>query len=265
MSHITSSANPKIKEAAKLRDGKHRRRTGLFLIEGLREVQRAIAAEVEILEIFAVEKSYERFDAKVDCSVHFVSESVFAKISFGDRLDGVVAVAKRPECSLEQFGRKIFGSRAKDAESPLLAVLEGIEKPGNVGAIFRSADGAGLDGVLIADERSDIYNPHTIRNSLGTVFRLPAAEDDSVVISQWLKNRGVHIVAARCEGAMPYTDYDFRKPTAIILGSEANGLTDTWTGDGVTVIMLPMLGIADSLNVSVAAAVLFYEARRQRD
>ncbi len=256
---ITSPTNPKIKEAAKLRDGKHRRRSGLFLIEGRREVCRAIESGIEILEIFTLENCSEQVEKLPHCPVYSVSESALEKMSFGDRLEGIVAVAKCPAWSLDQFGERI-----KKLACPLVAILEGVEKPGNVGAIFRSADGAGFDGILIADRKVDIYNPNTIRNSLGTVFKLPAAESDSVSIVNWLVERGIHVAAARCEGAIPYTDYDFGKPTAMILGSEAGGLSDVWRGSGVTSISLPMLGIADSLNVAAAAAILFYEARRQR-
>lgn len=257
---ITSPSNPKIKEAAQLRDGKHRRRSGLFLIEGLRELNRAIASGINIREIFADEHFAAESIVAANYDTYRVSAAVLEKISFGERRDGVVAVARLPDQTWENFESHVHG-----LDNPLLAVLENIEKPGNVGAVFRSADGAGLDGVLLADRRSDLYNAHTIRNSLGTVFRLPSVESNSAAIIDWLRNNDISIAAARCDGAIPYTDYDFRQPTAMVLGNEADGLSDLWRGEHITSIALPMFGIADSLNISAAAAVLFYEARRQRE
>jgi TrmH family RNA methyltransferase len=142
--------------------------------------------------------------------------------------------------------------------------LEGVEKPGNVGAVLRTADAAGLSAVILADARTDLYNPNAIRASLGTIFTLPVCETTSGKLQNWLRQNGFRIVAARVDAAVPYTEVDYRGPTAILLGSEAVGLSPLWTGEGVTAVRLPMLGAADSLNVSVTAAVLFYEALRQR-
>ena len=260
---ITSVSNPKIKEIVKLRDGNHRRRTGLFLIEGVREVRRAIGTNIEIIEVYSLNYRDGWFRDLIanrpEISTYLVSEAVLRKISFGNRLEGVVAVARTPDQSLEMFEQML-----KSVGDPLLAVLEGVEKPGNVGAMFRSGDGAGLNGIMIADGQTDLFNPNTIRSSLGTVFCLPAVECGSAEMFAWIRDREIGMAVARCDGAIPYTDYDFRKPTAIVLGSESDGLTDLWNGEGITAISLPMLGVADSLNVSAAAAVLFYEARRQR-
>jgi TrmH family RNA methyltransferase len=143
-------------------------------------------------------------------------------------------------------------------------VLESVEKPGNLGAVLRSADGAGLDALIAADLRTDLYNPNAIRASLGTIFTLPVAVADSRETLDWLRGRGLAIVAARVDGSVPYTEVDYRRPTAIVFGSEAEGLSEAWRAPDVTAVRLPMLGAADSLNVSAAAAVLFYEARRQR-
>ena len=148
---------------------------------------------------------------------------------------------------------------------PLVVVLEGVEKPGNVGAVLRSADGAGVSALVVADPRTDLFNPNAIRASLGTVFSLPVAESAARDVLAWLGGRGLRIVAARVEGAVAYTEVDYRRPTAIILGSEAAGLTALWSGEDVRPIRLPMLGVADSLNVSAAAAVLFYEALAAED
>ncbi len=259
---ITSLSNPKIKTVVKLREGKQRRRTGLFLLDGLREIDRAVQCGVEIVEIFIEENNLLptiSVGALNENLMQPVSPEVFEKIAFGDRHEGILAVARQPERSLKRFATEI------DAVGmPLLAVLEKTEKPGNIGAIFRSADGAGLNGVLLADSLTDFFSPNVIRNSMGTVFHMPAAAVSTAESLGFLRQTGIRMAVARCDGAIPYTEYDFRRPTAIVLGNEADGLSNLWTGEGVTAISIPMLGIADSLNVSVAAAVLFFEARRQR-
>jgi TrmH family RNA methyltransferase len=271
---ITSPSNPKIKEIVKLREGKYRRRTGLFLIDGLREIRRAIQCGIRIQAVFgtaddeaslqlqtADDRQRTVAEAVMNgspsaASFPFVevSTAVLEKMTFGER-NTLVAVAETPETTLKQF---VLPSAV---HPPLIAVLETIEKPGNIGAVFRSADGAGLDGIILADPLCDLWNPAVIRNSMGTVFRLPAALARVSETIAWLREHHMGIAVARCEAAIPYTVYDFRQPTAIVLGNEADGLTEHWQG---TAISLPMLGIADSLNVANAAAVLFYEARRQR-
>jgi TrmH family RNA methyltransferase len=145
-----------------------------------------------------------------------------------------------------------------------VAVLEGVEKPGNAGAVLRSADAAGVSAVIVADARTDLFNPNAIRASLGAIFSLPVCEATSADALAWLRQRRFAVFAARVDGAVPYTQADYRGPAAIVLGSEAAGLSPVWTGDDIQAVRLPMLGVVDSLNVSAAAAVLFYEARRQR-
>ena len=240
----------------KLREGKYRRRTGKFLIDGLRELDRAVQAGIRILEIFTDRPTVPYSDTVV----RQVTESVMQKILFGDREEGFVAVAEEPVWSFDIFEEKVGQN-----PSPLLAVVEKIGNPGNLGAVFRSADAAGFDGVMIADSHVDPFHSNSIRSSMGTVFHLPMVSESSVVLYRWLKERKFQIAAAWCSGdVVPYTSVDFCRPTAIVLGSEAEGLSDIWSGDGVTSVTLPMLGVTDSLNVSVAAGILFYEARRQR-
>jgi TrmH family RNA methyltransferase len=188
-------------------------------------------------------------------SVLHVTPEVFAKIAFGERAEGTLLVAKVPQRKLEELVLPA---------NPLVAVVEGIEKPGNFGAVLRSADGAGVSAAIAADGGHDLYNPNAIRASLGAIFTLPvcaAASDETLA---WLRSQGIAIYAARPGGGKVYHEADFTRPAAIVLGSEAHGLSDVWTGDGVTAIALPMRGMVDSLNVSAAAAVLFYEAQRQR-
>ena len=240
----------------RLREGRHRQRLGKLLIDGIRELDRAVQAGVRILEIFTVLPSV----AYKNTNIHQVSESVMRKIAFGDRNEGIVAVAEEPAWSFDAFEAKI-----KERENPLFAVLVGVEKPGNLGAVVRCADAAGMDGVIIADSLVDPFHSNSIRSSMGTVFSIPMASESSAVVLRWLKGRRIQIAAAWCIGnTVPYTAIDFRQPTAFVLGNEAVGLPELWKGETITSISLPMLGIADSLNVSVAAGVLFYEARRQR-
>ena len=144
-------------------------------------------------------------------------------------------------------------------------MLEGVEKPGNVGAVLRSADAAGVSAVIVADGRTDLFNPNAIRASLGTIFTMQVCEAASGEVLAWLRGKRFQIIAARVDGSVGYMKVDYRRPTAIVLGGEAAGISPIWSGDDVTAVHLPMRGAADSLNVSVTAAVLFYEALRQRD
>jgi len=147
---------------------------------------------------------------------------------------------------------------------PLIAVVEGVEKPGNLGAILRSADGAGVNAVIVAESATDLFNPNIIRSSIGTVFAVPVAVASSGELLEWLRRREIGIIAARVQGSADYTQVDYRGAVAIALGSEARGLSDPWAELARANVHVPMRGVADSLNVSATAAVLFYEALRQR-
>jgi RNA methyltransferase, TrmH family len=260
---LTSTANPRVKSAAALRDRRERDRTGLTLIDGAREVRRAIEAGVAVTEVFVCEPLLAGVDARIALdrlragatTIESVSEAVFAKLAFGDRAEGLVAVVRAPSTDLADL--------AVPAE-PLVVVIEGVEKPGNVGAVLRSADGAGADALIAADPRTDLFNPNTIRASAGTSFTVPVATASSMAVLAWLRERGLRIVTARVDADRLYTDADLTGGIAIVLGTEVEGLSEAWVGPDVDAVRLPMLGIADSLNVSVSAAVLLYEARRQR-
>lgn len=259
---ITSTKNPRVRAAADLRDRRARDAVGLTLVDGARELARALAGGARVVEVFADDSrlSPEGADA-VDlardrgAAVIPVSGGVLDRLAYGDRSEGVVATVAIPDLSLGALHLP---------SDPLVVVLEGVEKPGNLGAVLRSADGAGADAVLVADPRTDLFNPNAVRASLGTIFTLPVAAGSSAAVHERLAADGVRILAARVDGALPYTEVDLRGPVALVLGSEVGGLTGAWTGEGVTAISLPMLGVADSLNVSITAAVLLYEARRQR-
>jgi len=259
---ITSSRNPRVRAAAGLRERRARDTTGLTLIDGIRELARAVSGGASVVEVFvdasalpadglaAVERAQAAGAARVE-----VAGNVLARLAYGDRAEGVVATVRIPDLALEALALP---------DRPLVAVVEGVEKPGNLGAVLRTADGAGADAVIAADPRTDLYNPNTVRASLGTIFAVPLAAGPSARVRDHLLSAGIRIVAARVDGPIEYTAADLSGPVAIVLGSEAEGLSTTWDHPDVLPVRLPMLGVADSLNVSTAAAVLLYEARRQR-
>ncbi|MGD0900911.1 MAG: RNA methyltransferase [Thermoguttaceae bacterium] len=263
MTTITSLQNPRVKRAARLRDLRHREHQRRILIDGVRELARAVAAGIRLREVFVCEALCRNDESQrllaglpqTGAEILHVAEPVFKKLAFGQRAEGVLGVADMPERTLDNLLLP---------ERPLVAVLERVEKPGNVGAVLRSADAAGLSALVVADARTDLYNPNTIRASLGTVFTMPVCKATGREVLAWLRRSGLQILAARVDGSVPYTQADYRGPTAIVLGSEAAGLTPLWSAEDIRAVRLPMLGVADSLNVSAAAAVLFYEARRQR-
>ena len=261
---ITSTKNPRVKAAIALRDRRTRDETGLTLVDGVRELARALAGGARAVEVFVVEHALDEAGADAvglarsgGAAIVPVTGGVLDRLGYGERSEGIVASVRIPDVSLD----RLAGVLPPD---PLVVVLEGVEKPGNLGAVLRSADAAGADAVVVADPRTDLFNPNAIRASLGTVFAVPVAAGSSEAVRAWLESAGIPMIAARVGAAVAYTHANLRGPAALVLGSEADGLTDAWAGPGVTDVSLPMLGVADSLNVSVTAAVLLYEARRQR-
>jgi RNA methyltransferase, TrmH family len=259
---LTSLTNPRIKAAVRLRDRREREATGLTIVDGARELTRGLDAGIQVQEAFVVDGLVRTDEARDlvgrlagTVGLTQVSEAVLAKVAFGDRSDGVVAIVRTPPTDL---------ARLALGEEPLIVVVEALEKPGNLGAIVRTADGAGVDAVIAADPRTDLFNPNAIRASLGTIFTRPVAAAPTADVLAWLADRGIRPVAARVDAERAYTDADLRGPVALVLGSEAEGLRGAWDDAGVEPVRIPMHGAADSLNVSVAAAVLLYEAVRQR-
>jgi len=261
---IASPSNPRIKATARLRDRRQRDATGLTLVDGTREVRRALDAGAGVVEAFVCEPllggedARAALDALAAHSIPTISttEAAFAKVAFGDRADGLVAVVRIPPMRLDDLALP---------DDPLIVVVEAVEKPGNLGAVLRSADGAGVAALIAASPRTDLMNPNAIRASAGTIFSVPLASASTDEVVDWLGRRSIPIVATLVDAETPYTDADLSGPLAIAFGNEATGLTAPWRTPGVSRIRLPMLGIADSLNVSVSAAVVLYEARRQRD
>lgn len=262
-STLASPSNPRIKSIARLRDRRERDATGLTLVDGTREARRALDSKIEIVEAFVCEPLLAGEDARIALDrlrergtpLTSTTEAAFSKIAFGERAEGLVLVVRTPGLRLDDLVLP---------EDPLLVVVEAVEKPGNLGAILRSADGAGADALIAASPRTDLFNPNVLRASAGTAFAMQMAAAPTDEVIDWLAAHRVRVVAALVDAPESYTDTDLRGPIAIALGSEAEGLTDAWRTAAIEPVRVPMAGIGDSLNVSVTAAVLLYEARRQR-
>jgi RNA methyltransferase, TrmH family len=261
VSDIESARNPRIRAAAALRDRRERERAGLTLVDGVRELERAMDGGVEVVELFVTDHAPAPADAIAErCArsgtpVARVASNALARLAYGERSEGLVGVVRTPPTGLE---------RLHLSPAPLVVVLDGVEKPGNVGASLRSADAAGVDALIVADPGTDLFNPNVIRASLGTIFTVPTAAGDGPSVRAWLREHGLRMVAARVDAPGIHVFTDLTGPLAIILGSEAHGLGPGWIAADVSSVRLPMMGTADSLNVSVAGAILLYEARRQR-
>lgn len=259
MDIISSLQNPKIKQAIKLREAKERKKLGLVIIEGWKELSLALAAGVEIEHVFycpeldAGKKAVAEAPAEKNI---IVSKKVFQKISYREHPDGVLAAGKIKLVGLAEIKLK---------KNPLIIVLEAVEKPGNLGAILRSADAAGADAVIICDKKTDIFSPNVIRASLGTVFTNKVIIADSDEAIGWLKENGIKIFATAPAAEKIYTDADFRAGAAIVMGAEDKGLSEKWFRATDEKIKIPMAGKIDSLNVSVSLAIILFEALRQRN
>ncbi len=265
---ITSFANPKIKEIVKLRDRKERNKIGVTLIDGIREVKAALDAGLGIKEVFVCPSLYQgQTQGDVEngilknltarkIEVVEVTKDIFAKICFGDRAEGVLAVGV---VQTQKF------SDLKIKKDPLFMLVEHVEKPGNLGAILRTCDAAGIDALFVSDITTDVFNPNVIRASLGTVFSVLVIPESPEKILEFFKSRKLKIVAATPSGKTVYTSVDFRVGSVIAVGSEKDGLSDFWLKAADEKISIPMKGQTDSLNTSVAAALVAYEALRQRD
>jgi RNA methyltransferase, TrmH family len=260
---ITSPANPRIKSAVRLRQRQGREDQRRIIIDGVREIGRAIEAGVEVGELFYLpelcgddeHQAVLRGARRAGAMLIDVTPSVIEKLAYGNRVEGVVATAGTPQRRLEDL------PLTADA---LVAVVEGLEKPGNLGAILRTADAAGVGGLIVAEGGTDLFNPNAIRASLGAIFSVPVCLTTGAGALAWLREHRFKLYATRVDAALDYTAANLRGRSAIVLGSEAEGLSDLWRAGDVTAIRLPMLGTVDSLNVSATAAVLFYEALRQR-
>ena len=257
---IASPQNPKVKTLLALQQkSSERRKTGLFVVEGRRELMHCLEAGFEIDTIFCcydVETGVEPMPPLPDgVRVFEVSKAVYEKMAYRSSTEGIVAEVRTRPLALADL---------QLPERPLVVVLERVEKPGNLGAILRSADAAGVDAVIVCDPLTDLYNPNLIRSSVGAVFSVPCVACTSEECIAFLKSRDIQILTAQLQDSRLYYDTDMRRPTAIVMGTEATGLTPQWREAADAHIRIPMLGRIDSLNVSVSAAILMYEAVRQR-
>jgi TrmH family RNA methyltransferase len=256
---ITSTQNPKIKNLLALEKPRERKKQQLFVIEGLKEIGMALEAGYKIGNLFFCEEIISVQDLPKNLSRERqlipVSKEVFDKIAIRENSGGVIALAEMRTNKLEQLNLKA---------NPLLLIIESVEKPGNLGALLRTADAAGVDAVICCDSQTDFYNPNVIRSSIGCVFTNQVATASSEETIEWLKKNDIHIYSTYLEAAKPYYEINFNTPSAIVMGTEATGISDVWIRHSDANIIIPMQGKIDSMNVSTAAAVVVFEARRQR-
>ena len=254
---IISLQNPLVKKALNLKEkSRERKKTGLFIIEGQREIALAIKGGHELQTILVCPEISEPMDIKdSNISVVHISKAIYAKVAHRGSTEGIIAIAKTRSHDLDTLQLK---------KNPLLLVAEAPEKPGNIGALLRTADAANLDAVLIANPKSDIYNPNIIRSSVGCLFTTQIATGTTEQIIQFLKRNGIQIFCAALTASKSYIDMDFTGPTAMVVGTEATGLSREWLNNSDQNIIIPMQGEIDSMNVSVSAAILIFEAKRQR-
>ena len=280
---ITSTQNARIKHVVALQQKSSlRREEGLFVVEGQREIEHCMECGYEIVELFTVDGLRFTDDGLSSCvptvasgkaertddytkgqkKPYIVSSQVYEKMAYRGSTEGIIAVVKVKDHRLFSFLAP--PSSLLDKPNPFIVVLESVEKPGNLGAILRSADAANVDAVIVCDPLTDLYNPNLIRASIGAIFTVPVAVCTSQECIAFLKERKIKILTAQLQDSYDYYDYDMRQGTAIVMGTESTGLTQQWREAADAHIRIPMLGHLDSLNVSVSAAILMYEAVRQR-
>jgi RNA methyltransferase, TrmH family len=259
MKEVTSIQNPFIKNLLKLQEkARERKKQGLFLIEGKREIELAKKGGYEISSLlFLTDKKDENLLLDFPTTEQImISQEIYDKLAYRKTTEGILAIAKTKSLSLSEI---------QLSKNPLILVAESIEKPGNIGAILRTADAANIDAVLIADPKSDVYNPNIIRSSVGCVFTNQIAIGTSEEIIAFLQEKNIQIFAATLQNSNAYHQENYTKSTAIVVGTEDTVLTEIWRTNATQNINIPMEGMIDSMNVSVAAAILLFEAKRQRN
>ncbi len=260
---INSLQNPRIKRLLRLRKPAERDEEQVFLIEGYRELLRALERGWPVTELYLCEACFLGENEhvliegarKTGARIFSCSKPVFEKIAYRDRPDGLLAVAPQRHLSLKDL---------PSLQNPFYLLMVGIEKPGNLGTMLRSADGAGVDAVILCDKVTDIFNPNTVRASVGTLFSVPVVESSFEECVPWLKSRKIQLLAATPHTQISLYQTNLRGPVAIAVGSEMHGLDERWMENADLKVSLPMRGIADSLNVSTAASLILYETLRQR-
>lgn len=261
MEQITSPQNPRIKNIVKLSKHKEREQQNLFVIEGARELSLALAGGYLIKSVFVCPELFTKTDypdvlnTLPDAIQFEVNKAVFEKISYRTGSDGLLALTEPKSHTLADLSL---------SANPFIIILEAVEKPGNLGAILRTADAAAVDAVIICDPATDLYNPNAVRSSVGCLFTVPVAVCSSREAVDFLRSKEIKSFAAELQASSWYQDADYTVPSAIVMGTEADGLTDFWLSNADSRIKIPMRGKIDSLNVSVSTAVITFEAMRQR-
>lgn len=257
---IISLQNQRIKNIVKLQKASERRKQKLFVVEGLKEVKHVVECGYQLHSLYyCPEIAHDDLPENIAPTapqVFEVSKDVFSKIAYRETTGGIIAVG---------YSRFLTFEELKLSKTPLVVVLEHVEKPGNLGAILRTADAAQVDAVIICDPATDLYNPNVIRASIGCVFSTQVISCSSKEAMSWLKKMNIRSYAAAIQTQKWYHESDFNQPAALIMGTESDGLSTQWRDFSEEIIKIPMMGINDSLNVSIATAVLIYEAMRQRD
>jgi RNA methyltransferase, TrmH family len=256
---LSSTHNPKIKSLLALEKPRERKKQQLFIIEGRKEITMALEAGYRIGNLFYNEGIIGKGDLDKNLTegrlVIPVTQEVFNKVAVRENSGGLIAVAEMKVHDLNHI---------KLSKNPLVLILESVEKPGNLGALLRTADASGVDAVIVCDPSTDLYNPNVIRSSLGCVFTTQTASATSGETLEWLKKNNLAIYCTYLKAAKKYYDVDFNAPCAIVMGTESTGLTEAWVKNSMANIIIPMSGKIDSMNVSTAAAVVIFEAIRQR-
>jgi len=258
--HISSAQNPLIKKILLLKEkSRERKKSSLFVLEGLRELQIASNAGYVIDTILYCETILENtaiIQSFSSDQLISVTLDVYKKLAYRDTTEGIIAIAKSKDHELSSLKFK--------TKNPLVLIAEAPEKPGNIGALLRTADAANLDAVLIANPKTDLYNPNIIRSSVGCIFSRNVKIGSTTEIISFLKKEGFQIFCAALSASKDYTTVDYKDPTAIVVGTEHSGLSEEWLTNSTQNIIIPMEGEIDSMNVSVSAAILIFEAKRQR-
>ena len=261
MKQITSIQNPFIKSLILLQEkAKARRESGTFLIEGQREIELAVKGNYELEKILFLpelisEAQINRI-TKQPIPLVEINKEVYQKLAYRDTTEGIIAVAKTKSLQLSDL---------ELSDNPLILIAEAPEKPGNIGALLRTADAANLDAVIIANPKSDLYSPNIVRSSVGGLFTNQIATGTTSEIITYLKDREISFYCATLQDSISYHTQDYTKPCALVVGTESCGLTEEWRNEATQNIIIPMQGEIDSMNVSVAAAILIFEAKRQRN
>lgn len=260
MKQISSIQNPYIKSLVLLQEkARARRQSGTFMIEGQREIELAVKGGYELETVLFCPELFELSNhptiEKSTSTIIEISKEVYQKLAYRDTTEGIIAVAKAKPLRLEDLNLP---------ENPLILVMEAIEKPGNIGAMLRTCDAANIDAVILADPKTDLYNPNTVRSSVGCIFTNQIATASTEDVISFLYKKNITIFAATLQNSQFYHKQDYTKATALVVGTEATGLSQPWREKNVQNIFIPMQGEIDSMNVSVASAILIFEAKRQR-